>query len=126
MLEFSSPTTSLGTGWQNEGRSQAEYHHTYKYVYIFGYIPGSKHRTSGQWFMGTQRSVESDNSSHGNSPKEGRGDSPPTAASAQLPAASVAEASGTQQCTELHEAPFRALLQAGGGASSGGLTLTPR
>ena len=85
----------------------------------------TEHWASGSWIL---REVwrATDNSSHGNSPKEGRGDSPPTAASAQLPAASVAEASGTQQCTELHETPFRALLQAGGGASSGGLTLTPR
>lgn len=53
-------------------------------------------------------------------------DSTLTAAPAQLPAAPVAEAWGTQQCAELHEAPFPALPQAGGGASSGGLTLTPR
>lgn len=85
----------------------------------------TEHQTSGSW---TLREVlrATDNSSHGNSPKEGRGDSAPTAASAQLPAESVAEASGTQQCTELHKAPFRALLEAGGGASSGGLTPTPR
>ena len=76
-----------------------------KFVYMFVYIPGSKPRTADQWLLDTQRSVESSTQQLTRGLAQG--------GEWQLPAAPVAEASGTQPRGERHEAPFPALLHAG-------------